>query len=224
MESYIGVVTATAAQMPHLLAELNEATRLLRGAGDVPPEVTKIVRQLADELHADQPDHLGIDPYMASALFAAALRAMAALHDEDVHRQRRDLRIALEQLRHVVRDVSDSVPVGDDQPSKAVLAHLIEQLAVPQAEVADLLRISPRQLQRWLSPQGPAPEAGDAARVRVAAQVANHLRHTFTGPGVVQWFHRPHPGLGRPPRDLLDDPLQAPTLLGLALSARTQGS
>jgi hypothetical protein len=90
--------------------------------------------------------------------------------------------------------------------------------------VASLLGISPRQLQRWLSPDGPAPEGADAARVRMVAQVANQLRHVFTGPGVVRWFHRPHPRLGRPPRDLLDDPLEIPTLLDLAVSARSQGS
>lgn len=214
----------TAIEVPRLLAELEAATTALRAARDVPPAVATFVESLADELHAENPHRLGIDPYTSSALFASALLASKALRHDGVQEQRRDLRIALEQLRHVVRDVSDVAAVGDDRPVKEVLAQLVSTLAVPQAQVAALLGISSRQLQRWLSPDGPDPDGPDASRVRIVGQVANQLRHVFTGPGVVRWFQRPHPQLGKPPLELIGDPLNAPRLLNLALSARTQGS
>ena len=144
--------------------------------------------------------------------------------EDGVDQQRRDLRVGLEQLRQAVRDVGEDAAVGDDRPVKQVLGELVGMLAVPQADVAHLLGVSPRQLQQWLSLHGTSPEGADAARVRIVARAAIALRHTFTGPGVVRWFARPHPRLGHPPADLLDDPLQAPTLTALALSARAQGS
>jgi hypothetical protein len=50
--------------------------------------------------------------------------------------------------------------------------------------------------------------------------VVNQLRHAFTGPGVVAWFTRKHPVLGRRPIELLNDPLRYPQLLGAATAAR----
>jgi Protein of unknown function (DUF2384) len=216
-------VTTTAGALPRLLGELDEATMSLRATSDVPPEVVRVVERLADELHATEPHTLGVDPYRSSELFAAALLAMKALRHDGARERRRELRVALEQLRQVVRDVADSVPVSDDRPVKEVVSDLVGTLAVPQAEVAGLLGISLRQLQRWLRPDGPVPEGAEAARVRMVAQIANQLRHVFTGPGVMRWFQRPHPRLGRPPIELLDDPLKTPTLLELAASARGQG-
>ncbi|MFZ5869112.1 MAG: hypothetical protein ACOYXW_01050 [Actinomycetota bacterium] len=214
----------TRVEWSRLLHDLDEATRALGDTTDVPPAIARLVEGLTEDLHARDPHGLGIDPYLSSAVFAAALLAMKALRHDAAQERRRDVRIALEQLRHVVRDVSESVPVADDRPIKEGLAQLVGLLAVPQPEVAVLLKISPRHLQRRLSPQGPQPEGADAARIRVVARIADQLRHVFTGPGVVQWFRRPHPRLGRPPLELLDDPLNAPRLLDLALSARAQGS
>lgn len=222
--SYSHVVTTTALEVSRLLEELNAATAELRASSEVPESVATFVEGLADELHATEPHSLGIDPYLSSALFAAALLASKALRHDDEGRRRRELRVALEQLRHVVRDVGDASGTADDVPVKDVLARLVAILAAPQAEVAELLGVSARQLQRWLHPDGPQPDGADAARVRVASQVADQLRHVFTGPGVLLWFRRSHPRLGQPPQELLRDPLEAPRLIGLALAARAQGS
>ena len=120
--------------------------------------------------------------------------------EDGVDQQRRDLRVGLEQLRHAVREAGEDAAVGDDQPVKQVLGELVGTLAVPQADVAHLVGVSPRRLQRWLSPQGTSPMGADAARVRIVARTANALRHAFTGPGVVRWFARPHPRSATRPR------------------------
>lgn len=62
---------------------------------------------------------------------------------------------------------------------------------------------------------GPDPYLGQA--VLAAARIVSHLRHVFTGPGVLRWFERPHPQLaGQTPQTLLSDPTEIPTLLRLA--------
>jgi hypothetical protein len=82
--------------------------------------------------------------------------------------------------------------------------------------------VSVRQLQRWLADEGADPAGNDAARIRIVGQLVNQLRHAFTGPGVVAWFTRPHPVLGMPPIELLDDPLAYPQVIRAATAARAQ--
>ena len=57
-------------------------------------------------------------------------------------------------------------------------------------------------------------------RAFAAAQLANQLRHAFTGPGVLAWFNRKHPTLGVKPTAWLGDPLRYPALLAAATAAR----
>jgi uncharacterized protein (DUF2384 family) len=163
---------------------------------------------------------LEADPYLTTTLWAAAFRAEKALRHDYPEDQRRDVRIALEQFRHALRDIAENQPYNDDAPVREVLARTVETLAAPQKTLADLLGVSVRQLQRWLAHDGPEPATDDAARIRVVGQVVNQLRHSFTGPGVVAWFYREHPVLGQRPIELLDDPLCYPQLLGAATAAR----
>ena len=153
-------------------------------------------------------------------MWAAAFRAEKALRHDNDKEQRREVRIALEQFRHALRDITAHQPYNDDAPVREVLARTAEILAAPQQTLADLLGVSVRQLQRWLAEDGSEPAADDAARVRAVGQVVNQLRHAFTGPGVVAWFYRDHPVLGRRPIEFLDDPLCYPQLLGAATAAR----
>jgi hypothetical protein len=210
----------TAHELGDLLLEVNEATKLLQRSKPVPREVAELVDSFESVLGAATPLKLEADPYLKTALWAAAFRADKALRRDNADDRRRDIRIALEQFRQALRDIVENQPYTDDAPIHDVLVRTAEVLAAPQKTFADLLSVSVRQLQRWLAHDGSEPAADDAARIRVVAQVVNQLRHSFTGPGVVAWFYRKHPVLKGPPIDLLDDPLSYPQILGLATAVR----
>jgi hypothetical protein len=213
-------MSTTAVELQALLTRVNDATKLLRRSSTVPDEVVQLIDSFEPALGAATPLRLEADPYLTTTLWAAAFRAEKALrHDNDADK-RRDVRIALEQFRHALRDITENQPYNDDTPVRELLARSTEILAAPQKTVADLLGVSVRQLQRWLAADGPEPAADDAARIRVVGQVVNQLRHLFTGPGVIAWFYREHPVIGRRPIELLDDPLHYPLLLSAATAAR----
>lgn len=208
-------------ELAEVLEHVTSATRLLRRSEDVPEDVERLVNDLDTRLHADTPLRLAVDPYLSTTLFAGALRSVKALRHDDASERRRDVRIALEQLRHALRDIVDGSPFAADVPVGDVLVRLATSLNVTQAELADLLDVSTRQLQRWLSPDGPSLSGADEARVRIVAQIVNQLRHVFTAPGVLAWFRRPHPQLGKAPIELLDDPSSYPRLRDLAVASRS---
>ena len=212
--------TVTVSELNALLGRVNRATKLLQRSTTVPREVARLVDSFERTLGAATPLRLEADPYLTTTLWAAAFRAEKALRHDNDEQQRRDVRIALEQFRHALRDIIENQPYSDDAPVREVLSKTAEVLAAPQKILADLLGVSVRQLQRWLADDGTEPAADDAARIRVVGLVANQLRHSFTGPGVVAWFGREHPVLGQRPIELLDDPLRYPALLGAATAAR----
>jgi uncharacterized protein (DUF2384 family) len=210
----------TGAELEALLGRVNEATKLLQRSKTVPNEVAQLIDSFEPKLGAATPLRLDADPYLTTTLWAAAFRAEKALRHDDDADKRRDVRIALEQFRNALRDIIENRPFNDDAPVREVLAKTTEVLATPQKTLADLVGVSVRQLQRWLAHDGPEPAKDDAARIRAVGQVVNQLRHSFTGPGVVAWFYREHPILGRSPIELLDDPLCYPQVLGAATAAR----
>lgn len=210
----------TTTALPDLLDRVNKATKLLQRSETVPERVAQLIDGFESALDAAAPLRLQADPYLTTTLWAAAFRAEKALRHDNAAKQRRDVRIALEQFRHALRDITENQPYGADTPVRDVLTRTADALAAPQKSLAELLGVSVRQLQRWLAADGPEPAADDAARIRVVGQVVNQLRHTFTGPGVIAWFYREHPVLGRRPVDLLDDPLAYPRLLDAATAAR----
>ena len=215
-------LTATRPELDALLGRVNEATKLLQRSKTVPSEVTRLIDSFERTLGAATPLRLEADPYLTTMLWAAAFRVEKALRHDDDAQQRRDVRIALEQFRHALRDIVENQPYDDDTPVRDVLIKAAVVLATPQKTLADLLGVSVRQLQRWLASDGTAPAADDAARIRAVGQVVNQLRHSFTGPGVIAWFYREHPVLHRRPVELLDDPLSYPRLLEAASAARAQ--
>lgn len=218
--SYDGDMITTDRELQALLTQVNEATKLLQRSKTVPDEVAQLIDSFESTLGAATPLRLEADPYLTTTMWAAAYSAEKALRHDNDENQRRDVRIALEQFRHALRDITANQPYNEDSPVRDVLARTEEVLAAPQKALAELLGVSVRQLQRWLRHDGPAPATDDAARIRAVGQVVNQLRHSFTGPGVVAWFYREHPVLGRRPVDLLDDPLCYPRLLGAATAAR----
>lgn len=210
----------TQVDLEDLLAEVNGATKVLQRSKSVPQEVVALIDGFGSALQRAMPSRSEADPYLAAALWEAAYRAEKALRHDNSDEQRRDLRLALEQFRHALRDIVENRPYSEGASARDILARTAETVAAPQKALAELLGVSVRQLQRWLAADGPEPAGDDATRIRVVGQVVNQLRHTFTGPGVIAWFYRPHPILGEPPLDLLVDPLRYPQLLSVATAAR----
>jgi uncharacterized protein (DUF2384 family) len=210
----------TAAELRDLLEEVNGATKLLQRSKTMPAEVIGLIDSFESALGAATPSRLDANPYLTSTMWAAAFRAQKALRHDNAADQRRDVRFALEQFRHALRDIVENQPYNDGAPIRDVLTRTADTIAAPQKSIAELLGVSVRQLQRWLADDAVEPAADDAARIRMVGQVVNQLRHTFTGPGVIAWFYRRHPVLGERPVDLLDDPLRYPEVLSAATAAR----
>lgn len=208
--------------LPQLLAAVNRATRSLRQSkGGVPLDVSELVDRFDTVLHAQAPLNLGVDPYFSIALFAGALRSMKALRHDNAMEQRRDLRVALEQVRHALRDIVDGHWASEETPVQDVLDALVATLRVSQPEVARLLGISTRQLQRWLARDGALPSGHEEARIRMVAQLVNQLRHVYTAQGVPAWFGHKGPEMKATPLEMLADPNNFPELLGAARGARS---
>lgn len=193
---------------------------------EIPDDLRFFVDELADQLIGVPDDAaLRVDPYFLVSAQRALLGAMRALDSDDRLWARRQLRIRLEQLRQVYRDIAEGEMVYEDRPAKEVAVWLASVLEVSQARLAELAGVSARTFQRWLSEGGTGPEGEDARRLRTIARATNHLRHVLTGPGVVRWFEQANPQLdGRRPLDLLADPGAAAQLSTLAASARSQSA
>lgn len=195
------------------------ATSVLKHSAEVPPEIHVFVHELGRHIDADTASM--VDPYLAKELWRFAYEAVNALQIDGAKAQRIELRMALEQLLDVLDELADVAPVGPAVPIQEVLERTAALVSAPQDKFAELLGVSTRTLQRWLSGQG-NPDPDDADRARTVAQLINQLSHTFTRAGIVAWFHREHPQLGlRRPIDLLADPLSYPELLSVATSARS---
>ncbi|MCX8556190.1 MULTISPECIES: helix-turn-helix domain-containing protein [Mycobacteriaceae] len=118
-------------------------------------------------------------------------------------------------------DCLNRQPDGDDIPTRELLDAALAVLDAPVSAAADLFGVSVNQLEHWLSPDGVQPSDLERARIRIVAQVSNQLRHSFTVPGVLAWFTRVHPMLGRTPVDMLTDPANYPKVLATAVAARS---
>lgn len=214
------VTTTLESDLGALLEEVNRATRDLQSSATVPADVEDLVYRLADATHADRPRLLETDPYLLTQLYASIVTADKAMRSEDEHVRRNEVRVALEGVRHALRDILENRPFSDDLPVADVLVRLVDAMSLTQGEIAGLLGVSTRQLQRWLKREGAGPAGADEARIRVVARLVNQLRHVFTAPGTAAWFERVHPLLGEAPLDLLDDPMRFPELVAVAAGSR----
>lgn len=212
-----------------------DAERRLRAIGDelartehIREDTAARLRRISARLAATPESAVaGIDPYLALSIYRGAIEALTALSgDPRAPDRRRSLRVAVERMRQGFRDVLEGHPIGEDRHPKEVARWLAEALDVPQAAIARLVGASPRTFARWIAARdGTVPQADDARRLRIVARITEHLRHVLTGPGVLRWFERPHPGLGRKtPADLLDRSDALPRLLALASAARSSGA
>lgn len=124
-----------------------------------------------------------------------------------------------ERIRHVLRDALDEDLGVDPADAGALSRALVGWLArVSQREIAALVGISARQLQRWLKDGGQAPR-----RLALVAHLVVLLRRAWTPEGVLAWFARGRRDLeGHAPLDLLDDPGWEQALLEAARQGRAQ--
>lgn len=210
---------------PAMLAEeLAEKNLQLARETEISEDLRLYLEQLADDVSAFTSEAPGeVDPYLLLSAQSALIGALRALDSPDAAVARREIRTRLEQMRHVFRDIAEGGPLYQDRSAREIARWLAAVLDTSQASLAELLGVSVRTFQRWISETGPGgPQGEDAQRVRVVARIANHLRHALTGPGVVRWFARPHPQLGGGrPLDVLDDPQAADLLTTLAAGARS---
>jgi hypothetical protein len=127
----------------------------------------------------------------------------------------------LEAIRHVLRDLLQEEQPESLRREGRELIGLLEQWlpSVSVAELADLLGLSVRQLQRKRHDDSPA-----GAREQLVARLVAILRHAWTDAGVIAWFSRSRVDLGgKKPRELLGDPAHEQDLLIAARTGRVQG-
>jgi len=203
--------------------ELGEANARLAKERETPASVVGLVEALTDAIAAgDDVAAAHVNPWLWIKLQSAAMRAQSALRDEDPLR-RRQLRLALEQMRFLFARIADREPIGEDIPAHEVATWLDSKLtAVSQQRKAELLRISLRTYQRWTSDRDPvSPSGEDERRLRIVARIVNQLRHSLTGPGVVEWFDYPRADLDEAtPAEVIDDPAKLELLIAAAAASR----
>lgn len=203
--------------------ELGEANFRLSKERETPASVVALVEEVADAIAAAADVEAAVvNPWLWIKLQSAALRAQSALREDNPGR-RRQLRLALEQMRFLLARIADREPIGEDQGGQAVALWLDSKLpSVSQPRKAELLRVSLRTYQRWISDREPAqPSGGDERRLRIVARIVNQLRHSLTGPGVVDWFDYPRADLGgASPSEVLDDPDKLELLIAAAAASR----
>jgi hypothetical protein len=201
--------------------ELAEMNRRLAGDRATPAAVVGFVEDLSDAIAEGERHALAVvNPWLWIRVQGAALRAQSALRESDP-RRRRQLRLALEQLRFLFARIADREPVGEDRPAAEIASWLETTLpAVAQQRKAELLEVGVRTYQRWIS-GATTPTGEDERRLRVVARLVNQLRHSLTAPGVVEWFTHPRADLdGATPGDALGDPGRLEALLAAAAASR----
>lgn len=209
------------AEAARAIAELNG--RLARERA-IPADVCEAVREVsAGVTQTALARWQAVDPYLALIIHRAVIQAEEAVRSTDEPAARDALRVALESMRQGFAAIAESEPVADERSPKEVARWLAETTEVPQSRLAELLGVSLRQFQRWVSPQERSqPEGDDARRVRAVARIVNQLRFSLTPAGAIEWFSWPRDDLdGRRPLDLLDEPDRLPELTAIAGSMRS---
>lgn len=159
-----------------------------------------------------------IDPRHALLAHRSGMAALASLDRDD----RDGLRLALDGLTQALDAIAEGEPVSDVRSGKELVQFLATVTEAPQARLAELLGVSLRQFQRWLSPAERAePEGDDLRKVRAVARIVNQLRFSLTPAGAVDWFWWRLPARRVAPVDLLDDPGRLPELLRQASALRS---
>jgi uncharacterized protein (DUF2384 family) len=204
--------------------EVHRLNDRLAAERTIPADVAAGVREIAEAVDAT---HLrrweAVDPHHAVIVLHSAVRAQRALENPNSILSRNQLRVALESIRQSLAALAEREPVSDERTPKQIVQWLAQQTEVPQATLADLLGVSARQLQRWVSDnERSQPEGDDARKARLVARIVSQLRFVLTPGGTIDWFTWPRADLAdRRPVDLLDDPAAEPNLMLVAASMRS---
>lgn len=176
--------------------------------------VNDVVSTILD-LTPTEESHL--DPYLLWSLMGGAMRLQRALRARD----RREGRIALEQVRVALRDIAEQQPVAPTRDAHALAQWLDGVLTdLSDDEKGRLAGVTRRTWGRWLA-QESTPGPQETARLRQLARAVAHLRFSFTPAGVASWLQRAHPQLdGRTPLETLKEPERAEFAVRLASQSR----
>lgn len=202
--------------------ELEHASSALATEDATPDWILELVREVAEELHG-----LGqeawrdlIDPYLYIELERIAIGALLALDAEDEDAKAQAIEVSLEAMRDLFHDIQEDEVVAEGRSPEGLSQWLKETMQASAQETADLLGIRKRTFERWLAGDS-EPRGDDGMRLAFAARLVNQLRHAMTGRGAMLWFGIELPEYGgQTPRDLLNDPAAAATLVALAGQAR----
>jgi uncharacterized protein (DUF2384 family) len=131
------------------------------------------------------------------------------------------LLVALERIRHVVRDAIDEHVGGVASDTGVVMGDLDRWLpGVPDHAIAKVLGVDRRTLTRWRRQAGPPRRD-----LRIFARLVAILRHNWDEQGIIAWFERPRRELAnRKPATVLhdtDDPDSEAALIDAARSGRS---
>ncbi|HUN79422.1 MAG TPA: hypothetical protein VMU32_10905 [Solirubrobacteraceae bacterium] len=177
--------------------------------------------RLSDAINRSVPPSL--DAEQVAEIRGELLKILQQVADGDPARPLDSVETALlglEAIRHIVRDALDRQAPGTGD-ARALLLGLQETLPrVGRRELAELLGVSERSIQRILA--SPTPVAPDR-RLELLAGLVALLRRGWTPEGVVAWFKRPRPELaGRSPLEAIDDPESEQAIFELARHGRAE--
>src|SRR5919106_6262958 len=205
-----------------LQVELEDARATVAMSEELPAGIRDLLRSLAEELRDMDRDEWdeAIDPYLLVELEQVAISALLALDEDDDESQLEGAELAIEAMREILADIEEGSAVGDERSGREVARWLKDQTRASNKELAGVLQISERKLERWFSGSS-EPGGGDEGGLRPPPRPLKQLRHGMTGYGALRWLNRPFPELGgERPRDLLAVPEEASRLLALAGQAR----
>jgi hypothetical protein len=206
-----------ALEVARLNAELAHRPTIPREVADGVREISEGVTQTALARWET------IDPHLTLIVHRGVIAAQHALEEPADIAARDSLRVALESIRQGFAAIAETEPIGDERSPKEIVQWLAATTGASQAALADLLGVSLRHFQRWVSPQSSTqPEGEDARKLRAVARIVNQLRFALTPAGAIAWFDWPRAELrGKTPRRLLDDPARLPELVAIAGSMRS---
>lgn len=164
-----------------------------------------------------------LDSEQVAEIRGELLEIMRRVADQDPRRPLDSVEAALlglEAIRHVVRDALDQEPpsAGD---ARAMVHDLEAALPrVRRRELAELLGVSERSIQRLLA--SPVP-VEPSRRLQIVSRLVSVLRRGWTPEGVVAWFHRARPELDEQSAlDVIDDAAREQDVFELARHGRAQ--
>lgn len=171
----------------------------------------------------DQSTPPSLNPEQIAEIRGELLRIMQCVADADLAKPLDSVEAALlgfEAIRHLVRDLLDQQALGEGD-ARALLNGLHEALPhIGRRDLAELLGMSERSIQRVLANASPVEPR---RRLALVARLVSVLRRGWTPEGVIAWFHRPRPELGeRSVLDVIDDATLEQEILELARHGRAQ--